>query len=346
MSRAWPEAQTIAGVKLSQEALRRVAELHLDWRRQRREGRRCMLQKCDLTGLDLSLLNLEDAILVECNLTHAQLRGVNLKGADLRGSRFDEADLANAQLSRADLRGARFADADLSQVTADGADLSETYVTLSPDALPGAFRGAWIRDADFSEARLRGVDFSGAQIANAAFRNSDMRNACFDSAEIANVAFLGARMAGARFVGATMDATSLQSVDRLTVEIDPARAVPATELQARLTAHAEWIDSLGQKGVRLDLSHCDLRGLDLSGANLSAADLRGALLANVTCAKARLLYTDLAGANLCGAKLNSSDLRGANFTGAFQRDLALEEARIGAMPYVDGVETRGLRGGH
>jgi uncharacterized protein YjbI with pentapeptide repeats len=153
-------------------------------------------------------------------------------------------------------------------------------------------------------------------------------------------------MTGARFIGATMDAASLLALDPLTVEINQARLVPQSELRARLVAHHDWIDSLGRNGVRLDLSHCDLRGLDLSGANLSAAVLRGSLLSNVTCARTRLLYTDLTGANLCGAKFRRADLRGANFSGAFQRDLSLEAARIGAMPYVAGIETKGLRAHH
>jgi len=344
MSRAWPEAQTISGLKLSQDALRRIAELHLDWRRQRREGRRCMLQRCDLSGLDLGLLNLEDAILVECDLSHASLRGTNLKGADLRGSRFDESNLASAQLVRADLRGARFESADLSRVTAEGADLSGTYVTLSPDAAPGAFRGAWIKDADFSEARMPGVDFSGAQISNAAFRQADMRNTRFDCADIANATFVGARLAGASFVGSSMDAASLKAIDPLTVEIAPAKPIDRGELRLRMKAHADWVDSLGKQGKRLDLSHRDLRASDFIGANLSAAIFRGALLANVNCRDARLIYTDLSGANLSGATLTRADLRGANFTGAFQRDMVLDSTKIGPMPYVDGVVTRGLRG--
>ena len=63
----------------------------------------------------------------------------------------------------------------------------------------------------------------------------------------------------------------------------------------------------------------------------------------VQCRDARLLYTDLSGANLGGAKLSRSDLRGADFTGSFQRNMSIDATRVGPMPYVSGVATKGLR---
>ncbi len=42
-----------------------------------------------------------------------------------------------------------------------------------------------------------------------------------------------------------------------------------------LAAHAEWVESDCEAGIRLDLTGADLRGTILAGANLTSAELTG-----------------------------------------------------------------------
>lgn len=106
--------------------------------------------------------------------------------------------------------------------------------------------------------------------------------------------------------------------------------ITATDLQAKLYAHARWLAG-DEDGVRLNLSRADLSGADLrvadlrdanlSGTDLRRADLiranlRGAELSDANLRRADLSRADLSGANLIGADLRGADLRGADLRGA------------------------------
>ena len=99
-------------------------------------------------------------------------------------------------------------------------------------------------------------------------------------------------------------------------------------LETMLVAHALWLSSAGEEGLRCELSganlsyggfllanlrqaklagaqlfHANLRECDLSEADLTSADLRGANLVNGV----------LVGARLAGACLDQAIMPGANF---------------------------------
>lgn len=103
------------------------------------------LSGLDLSGANLSKINLSYSVLFGTNFSDANLRGANLKdafpvganltGADLRAANLIDADFVGAQLTGADLRGANLEGADL--------DLSE------------------IGGANFVGANLDGTDFEG-----------------------------------------------------------------------------------------------------------------------------------------------------------------------------------------
>ena len=88
------------------------------------------LNKLDLSGANLSLLNLFGADLVDANLSEADLSGTNLSFANCQGANLSEAILVRANLSGADLSdaymgGADFFRADLIWTDLSGADLSD-----------------------------------------------------------------------------------------------------------------------------------------------------------------------------------------------------------------------------
>jgi len=92
-----------------------------------KELNRC--ESCDLSGADLTGINLAYADLTRANLSWANLTGVqlgqaNLSGANLAGANLTGAKLNMADLTGANLSGARLLDARLYKATLDGTDLS------------------------------------------------------------------------------------------------------------------------------------------------------------------------------------------------------------------------------
>ena len=91
-----------------------------------------------------------------------------------------------------------------------------------------------------------------------------------------------------------------------------------------ISAHKEWLETDGKKGM-----YADLRGADLYGANLREANLREADLR-----EADLYGADLYEADLCGANLRGANLRGAN----------LQEADLCGAAMPEGIYTAGGAG--
>ena len=131
--------------------------------------------------------------------------------------------------------------------------------------------------------------------------------------------------------------------------------ITATDLPAKLSAHARWLAG-DEDGVRadlsgVDLSRADLRGADLSGADLSRADLRRASLSRANLSGADLSWVDLSWADLrdanldfscwplwCGSRGAVVDTRiaaqlAAHFCALDCDDPAYQEARAALLPF-------------
>src|SRR5215510_1382148 len=145
-----PPTNEVADVQLSQDALRRLYQFHAAYVAGRQGGRRAMLRRCNLTGLDFSHMNFSDAIFVECDFTSIEARGAKFTGATLRSAKFDKADLTAADFARADLRGASFLDAQLVDAVLDRVDLRRDVD--SGDETGSSFKGANLTRVNFSEA--------------------------------------------------------------------------------------------------------------------------------------------------------------------------------------------------
>lgn len=109
------------------------------------------LSGADLTGIDLSDANLRGAILTRINLSYANLRGANLIGAGLSFTDLTGADLKGAKLSGANLRYAILSDADLTGADLTRANLMNAILTRTD------LGGADLSDADLESADLSGV---------------------------------------------------------------------------------------------------------------------------------------------------------------------------------------------
>ena len=102
----------------------------------------------DLRGAPLNNLDLSGVDLREAVLNYANFQDSNLKNVDFRG-----AYLSGVNLSEANLAGANFSGCMISSVNLSGANLS----------------GAQLADTNFLGANLRKANFSQANLENASF---------------------------------------------------------------------------------------------------------------------------------------------------------------------------------
>jgi uncharacterized protein YjbI with pentapeptide repeats len=150
-------------------------------------------------------------------------------------------------------------------------------------------------------------------------------------------------MEGADFsAAAAVDEATRDQVLAASLPVGSSPRLAENEVRRRLGEHAQWVDSLGQTGHRLDLEGFDLSGFDFRGVNLAAARLARCLLTRANLKDAWLLATDLHGANLSDANMTSADLRGADLSDTHQRGLILPGAKTGHIPGLS-LTTRGLR---
>jgi uncharacterized protein YjbI with pentapeptide repeats len=116
-----------------------------------------LLPPRDLSGADLSGINLEGSYLYPVDLSNA-----NLTGANLRNAILIDADLKGADLSRADLRR--------SLLEADLRDANLYMARLERAALCGSdMRGANLKRAKLKKANLSSTDLRGANLSKAHF---------------------------------------------------------------------------------------------------------------------------------------------------------------------------------
>ena len=127
------------GIKMTQEEMKSLLELHEKW----------ILNKSDGVRLDLSNADLRDANLKGANLRFADLSGADLRHANLQDANLRFADLSVADLSGANLSGTILRRADLSVADLSGANLIGANLRLTD------LRGANLSDADLSDTDLR-----------------------------------------------------------------------------------------------------------------------------------------------------------------------------------------------
>lgn len=151
----------------------------------------CNVFAADLSGLDLTDLNvsnsdlrrtdLSEATLVRTDFSNSQMGNVILSDANLQ-----EATLTGSFLPLAQLQRAALVDAVLNGADIGGAQLNQADLTRvnAPDvvAINTNFRGATLNDSIFIGARLNEADFTnanmgGADFTDAKFINADLRDA-------------------------------------------------------------------------------------------------------------------------------------------------------------------------
>lgn len=110
---------------MTQSELLEILEKHKKWLNGKPDG-----QRANLSGADLSEVNLRGADLRSADLSYAYLSGFDLSEANLRGADLHSADLSEADLSGADLRYANLSGADLRYADLREADLYNCCLPL------------------------------------------------------------------------------------------------------------------------------------------------------------------------------------------------------------------------
>jgi uncharacterized protein YjbI with pentapeptide repeats len=200
----------------------------------------------DLSGKDLSFLDLAGVDFKGAQLSGANLYGVDLTKANLKGSHLIGVRLDRAAIERADFSGAnlerasmlrpsvntqlgvnsanapKFAGANLRHVriTAmmDGADFRGADLTGArmgphePRADISSMPSSWLRGCDFSGAKMAGADLMWAKLNFSRFVGADVRDVNFSGADLSMTDFSGADVAGANFAGADVDGAMFNGV--------------------------------------------------------------------------------------------------------------------------------------
>lgn len=177
-----------------------------------------------LNGVDLSGLDLSNAIFRSARLNKANFAGCTLKNAVL-----DQAWMISADLTGADVAGASLFQTQLVSARLDGADLSNARIAA--DLTRASLKRATMRNADFSAdmrnqsmglmrgvlrlANLNEADLTGANLARA-----DLEFASLQKAILIGANLMGAEAGGADLTGADIRDASFQGAD-----LDSARLI-------------------------------------------------------------------------------------------------------------------------
>ena len=148
------EPHAIVGRRISQEALKRLHDLHERYLRGVPNGWCIVMKECDLSGLDFRNLNFSHGHFIGCDFSGANLEDSRFAGANLFSAQFDRANLTRTNFTRADLRGAQFENAELEGARLDGADLRGASLVRLEGYLEASWIGVDMRDIDFTGAYL------------------------------------------------------------------------------------------------------------------------------------------------------------------------------------------------
>ncbi|MGK3130816.1 DUF2169 domain-containing protein [Pantoea sp. C8B4] len=299
--------------------------------RQRVQARQGDCRNMDLTGTDLSHLDLRGtdftgALLENVNFSHCQLDGCIFSDAILTRAQlyacsatecaFDNTALALAHCYQCDFTGSVFTQIECSEWVLEHcimyhtriSDVMFNHVTLAHCR----FQHATLESCQFTGLALQALDFTAATLNQLYFVESDLFAICFREATLTAVGWVECQAPEIDFHSASLQTclfvsgTSLPRADF--------RCATLTQCNLRETAlpHAQFIQAT-------------LVTSDLSEADCTLADMRQMQASECqfvrTCFnQAQLKDSNFSGAFLAKAQLLGCDLRGCNL---FRADLSL-----------------------
>jgi uncharacterized protein YjbI with pentapeptide repeats len=192
----------------------------------------------DLSGADLSKVNLREALFVNTNLANANLSGANLRGANFQNAMLSNADLSNSDLSFAvamditanalKLTGAKldstllvdcdFHDSDLSETTMRFSNIHssnfcnctflKTKIAISNmgscNLLNANFVSSDLFQTDFSGSKIGRTNFSESELSHVIFKYIDFSETNFSKSNLEGTVFLSCDIGNSVFSGSSM----------------------------------------------------------------------------------------------------------------------------------------------
>jgi uncharacterized protein YjbI with pentapeptide repeats len=170
LSACWIAGPAVAGAKgatagpCTPGSGRQLAGKHVTPPRLERGGLQCAdLSGANLSGLDLVQDDLTSVLAPNANFSGAKLGQATLTGAVLHGANLQDADLTQATMTGADLSGANLNHATLDQVEAEGVNLS------GADLSDASLIQATLNNANLATAKVSGADFTQAELSDVNF---------------------------------------------------------------------------------------------------------------------------------------------------------------------------------
>jgi len=243
--------------------------------------------KIDLTGADLSNINLPGINLSRADLYEINLSNANLSNASLDFANIDYSKLINTNLHGAHIEGTGFIDTDLTE-----ADLSNTHSLLGAITNRHGNNAPNFRDAKLIKANLTESSFYGANFAWVDFSHAIIKNASLDHCDFVCANFEEAVLCGSDFTNALMTSANLQRADLREVILSGS-----------------------------NLSRSNLAGANIQNANLSSCQMRGCDLSETNFQNAILAGSIMEGCNLTG-----SNLKGANLSATLLVNVKIDKA--------------------
>ena len=180
--------------------------------------------EADLSGCDLTELELAGLDLSRSDLTEADLSGVNLSRTIL-----DDADLTRASLDNAVLDGTSLKRTAL--VSTDLRNVDLTKATFDPSTLEGArLDGANLEQLNLPDISLKNASAIGASLVGVNFEGSDLSGVALEGAELDGAVLVGATglddVTLAQALGVTTD-TLGSTLSELEIRLEPRQDILA-----------------------------------------------------------------------------------------------------------------------
>src|SRR3569623_1585082 len=219
-------------------------------------GARAVFSWCDLSGLNLSNRNLNDADLTGAILADCRMKGTRLDHATLYCADLQHADMTDANLERSRMSG---------------------VIAIKADFTDAVLKDAKLVRANLKQATLTGANLAGADLSGADLAGADLRAAIL----------VGATTSSCQFGGALMDGV-------LTDKLPPGGVLPYAELLMEHAQWCESQGVLG-KPSSFDGADLRLLA-SVKGYNLTALSAKGATFYNLDMEGVQMQGAQLAGA--------------------------------------------------
>ena len=305
----------------------------------------------NLTGTDLSEMNLQganfrEALLESADLSRAHLDGADFSGAVLVRAQLAEASFANAKFNEANLSlakgmktsfaGAEFdnttmMDAVFEQCNFTGAHCKQLQLLKLPqipeeEEMPTSeielpSEGVRFIDCWFNGAKLDNVVLMGLALQRVSFDNALFRKAVFLQCSLEQVSFAEATFESGAFVETQADEVDFRDAILISVAFAKETSLNRADFsQAKLVqCNFRQMPLMDARfhGARLETT--DLSDAVLKGADLQKISAPGSLFIRSDLTEAKLNNADLIQTNMQKAIFVGADLRGANL---FQADVS------------------------